>query len=93
MGDWTAILLAGARPGLDPFAQAHGTALKPLIPVHGIPMVARVAATLLASDDVGIIRVLTQHPVQIGEVIPADHRLKLGTSDGTIAATLRRWHR
>ena len=90
MRDWTAILLAGARPGSDPFAAAHGTDLKPLIPVLGVPMVARVATTLLASDKVGEIRVLTQQPARIAEALPEDARLKLGTSDGTIAQTIQR---
>ena len=90
MRDWTALLLAGARPGTDPFAAAHGTDLKPLIPVMGIPMVARVATSLLASDKVDEIRVLTQQPARIAEALPEDARLKLGTSDGTIAETIQR---
>lgn len=90
MPHWTAILLAGARPGVDPFAAAHGTDLKPLIPVLGVPMVARVTTSLIACDAVGDIRVLTQHPARIAEVLPADPRVKLGTSDGTIAQTIDR---
>ena len=90
MSEWTAILLAGARPGVDPFAQAHGTDLKPLIPVLGIPMVARVATTLLGGNSIGEVRVLTQQPARIAEVLPEDSRLKLGMSDGTIAETMQR---
>ncbi|MBW0144216.1 NTP transferase domain-containing protein [Sphingomicrobium clamense] len=88
--EWTAILLAGARPGVDPFAQQHGTDLKPLIPVLGIPMVARVATSLLASSGIGEVRVLTQFPARIAEVLPEDPRIKLGASDGTIAETMQR---
>lgn len=90
MQDWTAILLAGARPGVDPFAEAHGTDLKPLIPVLGVPMVARVATSLLASEGIGEVRVLTQYPARIAEVLPEDARIKLGASDGTIAETMQR---
>ncbi|WP_265569836.1 NTP transferase domain-containing protein [Sphingomicrobium nitratireducens] len=90
MTEWTAILLAGARPGHDPFAAAHGTDLKPLIPVAGTPMVARVATALLEADGFGQIRVLTQQPERIGEALPAEARLKLGLSDETIAATIDR---
>jgi hypothetical protein len=32
----TAVVLAGSRPGGDPFAQGYGTDLKALIPVAGM---------------------------------------------------------
>jgi GTP:adenosylcobinamide-phosphate guanylyltransferase len=60
MGEWTAILLAGRRPGEDAFAAAHGVSAKALIPVAGEPMLGRVARTLLASPSVGRIVVLAQ---------------------------------
>ena len=46
---WTALLLAGSRPGRDAFAEAHGTDLKALIPVAGEAMVARPVKALLAA--------------------------------------------
>ena len=60
MGEWTAIVLAGRRPGEDGFAAAHGVAAKALIPAGGEPMLGRVARTLLASPSVGRIVVLAQ---------------------------------
>jgi GTP:adenosylcobinamide-phosphate guanylyltransferase len=60
MGEWTAIVLAGRRPGEDDFAAAHGVAAKALIRVGGEPMLGRVARTLLASPSVGRIIVLAQ---------------------------------
>jgi GTP:adenosylcobinamide-phosphate guanylyltransferase len=62
MGEWTAIVLAGRRPGEDGFAAAHGVAAKALIRVDGEPMLGRVAQTLLASPSVGRIVVLAQDP-------------------------------
>lgn len=59
---WTAILLAGQRPGIDPLARAFGSAVKAEIPVLGRPMIARVIETLLASPSIGDIVVLTQNP-------------------------------
>jgi len=88
MRRWTAILLAGARPGVDPFAQAHGTDLKALIPVAGMPMVRRPVEALLASDRIAAVRVLTQQPDRIAAVLPVDSRLEVSASRGTIAATL-----
>ncbi len=60
MGEWTAIVLAGRRPGEDGFAEAHGVAAKALIRAGGEPMLGRVARTLLACPSVGRIVVLAQ---------------------------------
>jgi CTP:molybdopterin cytidylyltransferase MocA len=60
MGEWTAILLAGSRPGENGFAAAHGVAAKALIRAGGEPMLGRVARTLLACPSVGRIIVLAQ---------------------------------
>ncbi|HEX8620336.1 MAG TPA: nucleotidyltransferase family protein [Allosphingosinicella sp.] len=60
MGEWTAIVLAGRRPGEDGFAAAHGVAAKALIRAGGEPMLGRVARTLLASPSIGPIVILAQ---------------------------------
>jgi CTP:molybdopterin cytidylyltransferase MocA len=60
MADWTAIILAGQRPGENDFAASHGVSAKALIPVAGEPMLGRVARTLLACPSVGRIVVLAQ---------------------------------
>jgi GTP:adenosylcobinamide-phosphate guanylyltransferase len=88
MTGWTALLLAGSRPGRDAFADAHGVDLKALIPVGGVPMVARPAAALLKSREIGRVRVLTQQPERIAAVLPDDPRVGAEPSKGTIAATL-----
>ena len=56
--NWTALVLAGSRPGRDPFAESHGTDLKALIPVGGVAMVARPVAALLAAREIDAVRVL-----------------------------------
>ena len=85
---WTALVLAGSRPGSDPFAAKYGIDLKALIPVGGVPMVARPVAALLQAPAVDRVRVLAQQPQRIGEVLPADDRLSVEPSGATIAATL-----
>ena len=85
---WTAILLAGSRPGVDPFAANYGTDLKALISVGGVPMVARPASALLAAPEVSKVRVLAQQPARIREALPEDIRLTVEPSGATIAATL-----
>ena len=67
---WTAIVLAGSRPGRDPFAEQFGTDLKALIPINGEPMVRRPVRALLHSGKVGQILVLSQSPDRIAAVLP-----------------------
>jgi hypothetical protein len=86
--NWTALVLAGSRPGPDPFAASHGTDLKALIPVGGVAMVARPVAALLAAPQIARVRVLAQLPERIGAVLPIDDRLTIEPSGTTIAATL-----
>lgn len=61
-GKWTAILLAGSRPGGDPLAQAHGESFKARVPIAGEAMIARVVRTLAAVDRIGRILILSQEP-------------------------------
>ena len=84
----TAVVLAGSRPGVDPFAKAYGTDLKALIPVGGVPMVRRPVEALLASSAVSSIRVLAQQPDRIAEALPDDERISVEASGETIASTL-----
>ncbi|RST30082.1 4-diphosphocytidyl-2C-methyl-D-erythritol synthase [Sphingomonas ginkgonis] len=85
---WTALLLAGSRPGTDPFASAHGTDLKPLIPAAGAPMVARPARALLACEGTDRLLVLSQAPERIAAVLPDDPRIAFAPSRESIAATI-----
>jgi len=84
----TAVVLAGSRPGVDPFAKAYGTDLKALIPVGGVPMVRRPVEALLASAGVGRIRVLAQQPERIAAALPDHGRISVEASGETIALTL-----
>ena len=85
---WTALLLAGSRPGGDPFALAHGVAVKALIPVAGEPMIAWPVRALLANKRIGHLRVLAQDGALLKPALPEDKRLSIGRSQATIAATM-----
>lgn len=85
---WTAVVLAGSRPGGDRFAEANGVALKPLIPVAGEAMVRRVVRTLLASPRITYVSVLTQQVEVIGAALDADSRVSVKLSGATIATTI-----
>jgi GTP:adenosylcobinamide-phosphate guanylyltransferase len=85
---WTAVVLAGSRPGLDAFAERFGTDLKALIPVAGEPMVRRPLSALLKSKSIGSIQVLSQSPERIAAVLPDDPRIDVRESQGSIAEAL-----
>lgn len=85
---WTAILLAGSRPGRDPFAEQFGVDLKPLVPIGGEPMVRRPLRALLESKGIDRIVVLSQSVDRIAAVLPDDARIELRESQGTIAETI-----
>jgi GTP:adenosylcobinamide-phosphate guanylyltransferase len=92
MTRWTAILLAGERPGGDPLAAAVGAPAKALIPVAGEAMLARVARTLLASQAVGGVVILAQDPARLLALAPdwiaRDPRIRTATSSGGISTSL-----
>ena len=88
MKQYTALLLAGIRPGGDPFAANHNVPAKALIPVAGEPMIVRPVRALQASPEVVAIRILTQRPDLLKDAVPAATRVSFGESGATIAATL-----
>ncbi len=67
IGQWTAILLAGQRPGESDFARELGYAAKALIEIGGEPMLGRVARALLESPSVARIVLLAQQPDRLLE--------------------------
>lgn len=85
---WTAIILAGQRPGPDPLAAHFGLTYKALLPVGGVPMVARVVETLAASPSVGRIVLLTQAPDAISPVLPAGVPVTFAQSGAGISTSI-----
>lgn len=69
---WTAIILAGQRPGGDPMAAYCNVKYKALIPIGGQTMLERVARALLASPYVGRIVVMAQSPDDLKAGLSAD---------------------
>ena len=85
---WTAVVLAGSRPGRDVFAEQFGTDLKALIPVGGEPMVRRPVRALLESGEIARVLVMAQEVERIAAALPEDPRISVRTSNGTIAETI-----
>ena len=88
MTRWTAILLAGSRPGRDRFAARYGAELKALIPIAGEPMLLRPLRALLQSRSVTAVRIMTQDPEKLAPVLPNRRGWSVEPSSGTIAETI-----
>ncbi|WP_420140557.1 NTP transferase domain-containing protein [Sphingomonas sp.] len=89
---WTAILLAGQRPGVDPLAAAFGQEWKALVPIAGEAMLSRVARTLLACPSIGRVLILAQTPDALltGDCawLADEPRVGLASSGGGIATSI-----
>ncbi len=85
---WTAIILAGQRPGSDALAVAFGQTYKALIPVGGQPMVARVTATLLSVAQIDRIVILCQSPDAVRAALPDDPRVSVVASQSGISQSI-----
>ncbi|MBO1075875.1 nucleotidyltransferase family protein [Roseomonas marmotae] len=88
----TALVLAGSRQGArDPMALAAGVSHKALLPVGGVPMLARVLAALRASPGIARIVVMIEAPERslagfpLGNALP---RPAEGSPSRSVAAAL-----
>ena len=85
---WTAVILAGQRPGIDPLAAAFGKTFKALVPVSGRPMVARVVETVLGISAISKVVILCQQPEAIRAVLPDDPKLSYVESQSGISESI-----
>lgn len=85
---WTAIVLAGQRPGPDPLATHFGAAWKALVPVGGEPMVTRVIRTLTQVPAIGRILVLAQDPDALTRAVEAGGTATILPSGAGISASI-----
>jgi len=85
---WTAIILAGQRPGVDPLAAAFGETFKALVPVGGRPMVARVVETVLSMSSISKVVILCQQPEIIRAVLPDHPKLSYVESQSGISQSI-----
>ncbi len=90
---WTALLLAGQRPGIDALAAAFGETRKALVPVAGEAMLSRVARTLLACPEVSRVVVLAQDVEALTATadtswLASEPRVSFAVSEGGIAVSV-----
>ena len=79
------LVLAGQRPGEDPFARSKGVAHRALVPVAGEPMLERVLRTLRAHPRIGSIRISIDRP----DLIPASDAAILESADSPSRSVLQ----
>ncbi|MXP26740.1 NTP transferase domain-containing protein [Altererythrobacter indicus] len=90
---WTAIVLAGRRPGIDPLAAHFGKPSKALIPVAGEAMLSRVLRVLRATPEVNRIVVLTQDVEELASAaelawVQDDSAIGIARSGATISGSV-----
>jgi len=82
---FTAIVLAGCRPGCDPVAQAFGEKYKALVPIAGQPMISHVVQTLDSSEYVDRIVVVFDCETTLFSSCPSMEKLPNGTKVETVS--------
>lgn len=89
---WTALVLAGQRPGIDELAAANGQVFKALIPVAGKSMLSRVVATLNACPQISRIVIVAQSPEEllVGDTadLSGNPKIEFAPSSDGIAASI-----
>lgn len=87
---WTAIVLAGQRPGPDRLASHFGERLKALVTVGGEPMLTRVVRTLSATPEIGTVIVLGQEPEALLDAASAGGPVTMIASKAGISESILR---
>ncbi len=85
---WSAVVLGGGDPG-DAFAAAHGVKVKPLIPIHGVPMAAYVLRALRESgrvQRVAYVGPTTPEIEPLTDLRVTDHGTLLGNLENGVEA-------
>ena len=77
--EFTAVVLAGCRPGCDPLAKAFGEKYKALVPMIGQPMICHVVSTLDSSPYVKKIIVVFDCETTLYQSCPEFEDLPYGT--------------
>ena len=88
-GGWTAIVLAGQRPGPDRLATHFGEEYKALVRVDGEAMVTRVVRCLHATPDIARIIILSQVPEKLRAAVEAGGGATLIESGGGISSSIK----
>jgi GTP:adenosylcobinamide-phosphate guanylyltransferase len=89
MGRWTAIVLAGQRPGTDPLAAHFGGTVKALVALEGEAMLTRVVRTLHATPEIGEVLVLAQDIATLTDAVAAGGGGRFSVSGKGISSSIK----
>jgi GTP:adenosylcobinamide-phosphate guanylyltransferase len=87
---WTCLVLAGQRPGIDALADHFGLRWKALVPLSGEPMLTRVVRTLHNSPSIGDIIVLGQDVEALRSAVDAGGGATIVQSDDGISLSIKK---
>ena len=87
---WSAIILAGQRPGPDRLAAHFGERWKALVKIGGEPMLTHVVRTLSATPEIDHIIILGQEPEALRQAAEAGGPVTLVASKAGISESLLR---
>lgn len=88
---WTALVLAGQRPGVDPLAAHFGVEWKALVEIDGEPMLTRVVRTLSQAPEIERIVIVAQPEAQatLLAAVPDRANVEFAASGAGISASIR----
>jgi GTP:adenosylcobinamide-phosphate guanylyltransferase len=86
---WTAIILAGQRPGPDRLASHFGITYKALVPIAGEAMLTKVLRTVNSHPRIGRVVVLAQDTDVIAPAVTAGGGAELQASNDGISSSLK----
>jgi GTP:adenosylcobinamide-phosphate guanylyltransferase len=89
IGRWTAIVLAGQRPGTDPLAAHFGGSVKALVPLAGEAMVTHVVRTLHATPEIAEVVVLAQDVTGLTDAVVAGGGARFAVSGKGISSSIK----
>lgn len=86
---WTAIILAGQRPGIDVVAQFFGSDWKALVRVGGEAMITRVVRTLHQCPEIGHIIVVAQETGVLEDAVAAGGGATIAKGGNGISSSIK----
>ena len=89
MQKWTAIVLAGQRPGADPLASVFGGMIKALVDLDGEPMITHVVRALHQVPEITDILVLAQEPALLADAVAAGGGARFAVSGKGISTSIK----
>ena len=86
---WTAVILAGQRPGADPLASHFGGTVKALVDLDGEAMITHVIRALHQVPEISDMIVLAQQPDMLEDAVVAGGGARFAASGKGISSSIK----